>query len=387
LAAGGAYVSSRYDPFDFDAMLRAVQARCSFDAEALMQDLTPLKDAEQALRLQPSELVSIRRVLRSKFAGQNNSLSETPVLQPEERGYLKKYAAEHGAPISGFLTSGIVAMLVADAAKLPPPADQLTNSDLCTKAMNVARDGWDDGTGSSGFVTEAKSRGLTLDGCRLAMGLPTLAEEELRRHPIVRFTMTNNTSSQIGVAFFDRDSRKRFFPAPDRYYPQGGNSTQTYSMSCTPGQFVCYGAWKGDGGLDPYWGVGFRGAEGCSNCCVSCPTGAAQSRSLNESDARKPKPSLTWTINDKTRDNLVVAFYSQARRRTGWPAWSRNWTLHKGENSFTLDCRAGEKICYGAWNNSRINGTYWGVGPWNKHSCKNCCSTCNGGTAYMNLVP
>jgi hypothetical protein len=69
-------------------------------------------------------------------------------------------------------------------------------------------------------------------------------------------------------------------------------------------------------------------------------------------------------------------------------AWNRNWSWPGGNNAFdlpannktyktTIQCKRGEKVCYGAWvaNNRNI---FWGVGYNARYNCRNCCFTCKG---------
>ena len=94
---------------------------------------------------------------------------------------------------------------------------------------------------------------------------------------------------------------------------------------------------------------------------------------------------LTWEVQSTYRHKVQIEFYSQERKHA-WPGGNRAYTLNDYEvHSYTLNCIAGEKICYGAWvtgNSSR----YWGVGMNDRRSCQGCCYTCDGGTATVRLV-
>jgi hypothetical protein len=198
--------------------------------------------------------------------------------------------------------------------------------------------------------------------------------------PTVNFTIVNNTSTTVHVAFFDGSNRARVDPLDGRHYIHSGNNTQTYRVSCTPGQNVCYGAATQGPGLKPFWGVGGNGKENCTGCCMSCPAAYTVTKTLNASDSRQPAPTITWTIVDNTRKQLAIAFYSDTRRGHGWPDYNKNWPINNRENTYTLSCQAGERICYGAWAADNPYGPYWGTGPFGKNRCTNCCGVCDGGT-------
>jgi hypothetical protein len=128
-----------------------------------------------------------------------------------------------------------------------------------------------------------------------------------------------------------------------------------------------------------------NGKQSCAGCCNICQSGSL-TKTLNVSDARRPQPTITFNIVDNTSVMLSIAFYSQNRFQTGWPGWDRSWTVVNHENTYTLSCQAGERICFGAWPVGDVNSSYWGVGPRNQYPCKNCCYVCDGGTYTKSLT-
>jgi hypothetical protein len=77
-----------------------------------------------------------------------------------------------------------------------------------------------------------------------------------------------------------------------------------------------------------------------------------------------------------------VEFYSQDRKIV-WPGHNEVYKLDdSAEHKFRVDCRTGERICYGAWDaaNPRI---HWGAGRDGKDSCTGCCFRCNGGESRL----
>jgi serine/threonine protein kinase len=213
----------------------------------------------------------------------------------------------------------------------------------------------------------------------VAPSAPPAAAVPPRPPPPTGFSIVNNTGDTLNLAFYDGGNRQQIDPVGNGVYVQNGNSTRTYLVNCTPGRNVCYGAAVQGSALNSFWGVGYGGKQSCAGCCLMCQ-GGTLTTTLNTSDARRPQPTVTWKIIDGTSRRLSVAFYSQTRAQWAWPGWSQNWTVVNRENSYTLDCAAGEKICYGAWPVGEIDGPYWGVGPYSRYGCTNCCSSCDGGT-------
>ena len=96
------------------------------------------------------------------------------------------------------------------------------------------------------------------------------------------------------------------------------------------------------------------------------------------SDPRPPAAHPTtakFTLHNRDRYSLNARFFSQTRANWVWPDQKRHYPLSR-DDTFSLNCNAGEKICYGAWReNQDVN---WGVGRDDDRSCSNCCTTCGG---------
>lgn len=71
--------------------------------------------------------------------------------------------------------------------------------------------------------------------------------------------MRNNYPLQVRFKFFSQDGS-------GYWGPYTVNHTMQASLSCTPDEKICYGAWSGDN----YWGVGKDGTANCDNCCGNC---------------------------------------------------------------------------------------------------------------------
>jgi hypothetical protein len=87
---------------------------------------------------------------------------------------------------------------------------------------------------------------------------------------------------------------------------------------------------------------------------------------------------ITIDVVSEASVKVQIEFYSQDRS-VAWPGNGMAWDLNDYQrHTYTLNCRSGEQICFGAWvtgNSSR----YWGVGANNSHGCQKCCFTCGAG--------
>lgn len=107
---------------------------------------------------------------------------------------------------------------------------------------------------------------------------------------------------------------------------------------------------------------------------------------LIASSAFAQDSSLTFQMKSNHPNKVQVEFYSQNRSHA-WPGGTKAYNLDDYDShSFKLNCRSGERICYGAWVSGNQN-KYWGVGLNDKRSCTSCCAQCNGGTISFVLNP
>lgn len=96
--------------------------------------------------------------------------------------------------------------------------------------------------------------------------------------------------------------------------------------------------------------------------------------------------TLTFNMKSNHRHKVQVEFYSQNRSHA-WPGGNRAYNLDDYDtHTFRLNCRSGERICYGAWVSGN-QSKYWGVGLNNRQRCTSCCAQCNGGTVSYVLNP
>jgi hypothetical protein len=85
--------------------------------------------------------------------------------------------------------------------------------------------------------------------------------------------------------------------------------------------------------------------------------------------------NMVWQVKSNYQYRVQIAFYSRERNHE-WPGNGQAWDLNDYNNhSYTLSCRRGEKICFGAWVTGNAN-KYWGVGFGGKQGCSTCCFYC-----------
>lgn len=95
--------------------------------------------------------------------------------------------------------------------------------------------------------------------------------------------------------------------------------------------------------------------------------------------------TITFNLENESDYDIQIEFYSQDRSHA-WPGGDQAYNLASGkENEYRLQCRDGEKICYGAWVKGK-SSTYWGVGLQNKQACESCCQTCGEGNLSKRLT-
>lgn len=85
--------------------------------------------------------------------------------------------------------------------------------------------------------------------------------------------------------------------------------------------------------------------------------------------------SMVWTVKSMYQYKVQIAFYSRERNHE-WPGNGQAWDLNDYNNhSYTLNCRRGEKVCFGAWVTGN-SSKFWGVGFGGKQGCGSCCFVC-----------
>lgn len=69
-------------------------------------------------------------------------------------------------------------------------------------------------------------------------------------------------------------------PAGGKVYVLDDSEVHSYTLSCNPGEDICFGAWV-RGNTDKYWGVGYDNSQDCSDCCYYCDNIDTDVRNLN----------------------------------------------------------------------------------------------------------
>ena len=126
---------------------------------------------------------------------------------------------------------------------------------------------------------------------------------------------------------------------------------------------------------------------------AGAPTGPAPRVAATPQPPQRAAPApgtpvnFTWRFRNNTGGTVHVKMYAR-ERRNWWPGASTNWRMDGvGPYAFTISCRYGEKVCYGAWQSGNTD-RYWGVGFQDAHGCQNCCYACRQGqTTQYNLNP
>ncbi|MCA0432447.1 MAG: hypothetical protein LCH46_04200 [Proteobacteria bacterium] len=91
------------------------------------------------------------------------------------------------------------------------------------------------------------------------------AEEQRKR--TVTFIMTNNDRYTLSLQFHSIKRKGYGWPGGNKHYVFKGG-TATYKLQCSPGEKVCFGAWRDYQTM--YWGVGKTWRNACDNCCTTC---------------------------------------------------------------------------------------------------------------------
>lgn len=90
------------------------------------------------------------------------------------------------------------------------------------------------------------------------------AQDDARKRRAT-FIITSKDRYSLGLAFYSKNY-DREWPGNGKQYILHG--TKTYNLSCTPGEKICFGAWRDH--QITYWGVGRKGKQGCQRCCIQC---------------------------------------------------------------------------------------------------------------------
>lgn len=86
--------------------------------------------------------------------------------------------------------------------------------------------------------------------------------------------VTGSTDSNVQLKFYSQDYNHSW-PGPGKAYEISDYDEHTYTLRCSSGENICYGAWD-TSDTDRYWGSGYKDRQQCSNgipCCAVCGDG------------------------------------------------------------------------------------------------------------------
>lgn len=205
------------------------------------------------------------------------------------------------------------------------------------------------------------------EGTSVSNNAPVPTDTNANSHPdSARFIIHNRDRYRLGVEFFSKTREGYLWPGNGREFIL--NKDDTYNLSCTVGERICFGAWRDNQVTS--WGVGRRGTQGCTNCCTTC--GDELETTIGDGGPDAGPPPATFIIHNRDRYTLGLSFYSE-NYGGAWPGGNQQYIL-KRDGTYELNCSAGEKICFGAWRD--YQSLYWGAGHGGHEACQNCCTTC-----------
>lgn len=82
------------------------------------------------------------------------------------------------------------------------------------------------------------------------------------------WTITSDHPNVVDLVFYSQ-TYSRAWPGGGQVYSINDWNAHTFSLECSSGELICYGAWV-RGNSDTYWGVGLNGGYSCSDCCAAC---------------------------------------------------------------------------------------------------------------------
>jgi hypothetical protein len=94
------------------------------------------------------------------------------------------------------------------------------------------------------------------------------ADAERRRHTSV-FRIRSEDAYEVDLEFASQN-RNAAWPGGTKVFSITDHEWHTYSLSCQPGEKICFGAWRRGYEYDSYWGAGVDVRESCQKCCTTC---------------------------------------------------------------------------------------------------------------------
>jgi hypothetical protein len=84
----------------------------------------------------------------------------------------------------------------------------------------------------------------------------------------ISFDLRNSTDKTLEIEFSGENGD--YWPGGNQVYLLNPGAVATFPLKCSfEAQKICFGAWV-SGDSNSRWGVGYKRASGCENCCTYC---------------------------------------------------------------------------------------------------------------------
>ena len=102
----------------------------------------------------------------------------------------------------------------------------------------------------------------------IILGFAAIAFGTMGQAQGLTFSFDNEFTEDLAIEFYSQD-RNHVWPGGSDVYVLGtSDGAMSYSLSCQPGENICFGAWTQD--RRNFWGGGVDMSESCEACCAVC---------------------------------------------------------------------------------------------------------------------
>jgi hypothetical protein len=158
--------------------------------------------------------------------------------------------------------------------------------------------------------------------------------------------------------------------------PGPGPRAERDSPDCSVHQFTCAQA------CDPL-PAGWSSYRQCLRYQCKQLDESCLEKLAQELGSRRTDNEVTFSIACDYPKKIQLEFYSQDRS-TAWPGNNMAYNINDYKRHvYTLKCRSGDNICYGAWPNQAA--IHWGLGFDGVYHCEHCCAICDGRSVSFTL--
>ena len=102
----------------------------------------------------------------------------------------------------------------------------------------------------------------------IVLGLLLVFEATAAQSGDATFKLTNKARFSVMVKIFARN-RNWQWPSNTTHWDLKDGAEHALRVACQNGEQVCYGAAYAANN-STYWGDGFKGDKGCTDCCLTC---------------------------------------------------------------------------------------------------------------------